>query len=280
MTNKAKKAVDGVVKHQIFLRRYSGGLFKEMSGFITQSIKTTSIWLTKNEIRLTMFNKARVNTVLKYLESVNTQIMSQMTAKTQKRLLDLTVYETNFNKKLLHQTVSGVNTLVPTIRQIKASAFTNILSKTIGWSGKAKTISDTLTSFSSKTVGSVLEQVREGFLIGTPILDIVKNIQNSSGIAYRDALSIARTSVNHVSSQARLEFYKENSDIIESYQVVATLDDRLSDICEELDGQIFAPEDFEEPPYHWNCRSTFIGVVDSKYSIGDITSVERPDNRT
>jgi hypothetical protein len=49
--------------------------------------------------------------------------------------------------------------------------------------------------------------------------------------------------------------------------VVVTHDDRLSDICEELDGQRFSKEEFKPPPYHFGCRSTFIGVVDPEFAI-------------
>lgn len=47
---------------------------------------------------------------------------------------------------------------------------------------------------------------------------------------------------------------------VEKYQIVATLDNRTSDICQELDGKVFDMKDYQEgvtaPPFHPCCRST------------------------
>ena len=64
---------------------------------------------------------------------------------------------------------------------------------------------------------------------------------------------------------------------IERYQILATLDNRTSDICQEMDGQIFSLSEKEEginyPPFHPNCRTTTIPYfepdeIDEKYGIG------------
>ena len=58
---------------------------------------------------------------------------------------------------------------------------------------------------------------------------------------------------------------KQNSDIVIGEQIIATLDGRTSQVCRSLDGRVFKVGEGRRPPFHINCRSTFILVLDPKY---------------
>jgi hypothetical protein len=51
---------------------------------------------------------------------------------------------------------------------------------------------------------------------------------------------------------------------VERYRYVAVMDERTTDICRGLNGQIFdfADPTAPRPPQHWNCRSHIEPVVD------------------
>ncbi len=75
---------------------------------------------------------------------------------------------------------------------------------------------------------------------------------------YKNAQRIVRTETNFVMSEANAEAYKASG--VERYQFVAVLDYKTSEICQNLDGKIFAMEERKVGvncnPMHPNCRST------------------------
>ena len=74
---------------------------------------------------------------------------------------------------------------------------------------------------------------------------------------------LVRTESNFVATQMNFEAYEDAG--IEEYQYLATLDLRTSQVCRELDGQIFPVKEKKVgtncPPMHPWCRSTTISVV-------------------
>lgn len=71
---------------------------------------------------------------------------------------------------------------------------------------------------------------------------------------------LIRTETNHFHNSAELEAYKEMG--FEKFKFLATLDNRTSEICQEMDGKIFNVKDGlpgeNIPPLHPNCRSTIV----------------------
>lgn len=71
---------------------------------------------------------------------------------------------------------------------------------------------------------------------------------------------LIRTETNHFHNSAELEAYKEMG--FEKFKFLATLDNRTSEICQEMDSKIFNVKDGlpgeNIPPLHPNCRSTIV----------------------
>lgn len=71
---------------------------------------------------------------------------------------------------------------------------------------------------------------------------------------------LIRTEINYYHNQIDLRAYKVMG--IEKYRYLAVLDNRTSDICQELDGEVFEVSKAEVgvkfPPMHPFCRSTTI----------------------
>ena len=111
------------------------------------------------------------------------------------------------------------------------------------------------------------------------IEDISDNISSKFEDFKRNRASmISRTEITRASNEASEQAYSQGG--VEFKEYLAELDDRTSEICQELNGKIvkiwenFAEkwqtigghtldyEDIKHPPTHPNCRSTLIPVID------------------
>lgn len=102
--------------------------------------------------------------------------------------------------------------------------------------------------------------IPQGVALGQNPRVIGRNIAKELGVSYNNAVRLARTEFNHVANSATFDSYKECG--VEQYQVLATLDNRTSEICAHMDSHIFKLSEKMEgvtyPPFHPNCRTTTI----------------------
>ena len=111
-----------------------------------------------------------------------------------------------------------------------------------------------------------------GFVQGQTTRQIVKNVVGAGGLAdisERNAATVIRTALSHVSNEARNETYRQNDDIIEKYEWVSTLDSRTSTICRARDGMTWEIGKWPMPPAHFGCRSTTAPVISSEFDFLD-----------
>lgn len=124
-------------------------------------------------------------------------------------------------------------------------------------------------------------QMRQGYLAGEDVGDLAKRIRGTKANNYKDGImnvskaqaeTLARSSVQTVSNEARLEAIEENDDIVGEIRWLATLDSRTTKTCMALDGKRWSlPEyepvehdkEFPGPTAHWGCRSTQVPVLPS-----------------
>ena len=75
-------------------------------------------------------------------------------------------------------------------------------------------------------------------------------------------------------SVAQQEAFKELD--VEEFEVVATLDNLTSEICQEMDGKHFPMKDYEPgvtaPPFHPWCRSVTVPYFDDDFKVEDLGS--------
>ena len=108
------------------------------------------------------------------------------------------------------------------------------------------------------------ETIKSGLLAGKSLWKISKELEENSRYKKKACERLVRTEVSHFYNTGVLESYKECD--IEQYRILATLDNRTSDKCRDLDGRVFDVDEAEQgvnmPPLHPWCRSTTIGVYD------------------
>lgn len=113
------------------------------------------------------------------------------------------------------------------------------------------------------TSDRVARQIRLGYANGEGVDKIVARVTGTEGFqgSQNSARAMVRTTVNSIANQAQQETWKANSDLIEGWQFVATLDSRTTLICSSLDGQVFPLGEGPIPPRHPQCRSITIAVL-------------------
>ena len=125
-----------------------------------------------------------------------------------------------------------------------------------------------MKGYSSAMRAAMTKQLKVGIASGESIPKLGKRIQKVLDLKARQAQGIARTAVSNVVHQAREETFKKNKDIVRQVQWLATLDDRTTLICVNLDGKMFNPGEGPRPPIHFNCRSTVVPVTPSWQEFG------------
>ena len=121
------------------------------------------------------------------------------------------------------------------------------------------------------------------FAAGSSIETMSKELSDKLGTNYKDAVRLVRTEVNYISNQSTMDAY-ENGGVVEKYQILATLDNRTSEICRDMDGKVFNVKDREVavnmPPFHVRCRTTTIPYFDDE-DYESLTRIARgSDNKT
>lgn len=138
-------------------------------------------------------------------------------------------------------------------------------------------LKDWFTDLGKSTGKKVQAQINLGLAEGQDTAAIVRRLRGTAEARYTDGIlqgtrreveAVVRTAVQHVTSHAREETARENSDVIKGVQWVATLDTRTTSLCRSLDGKVFPVGEGQRPPAHFGCRSVTVPVLKSWKELG------------
>lgn len=120
--------------------------------------------------------------------------------------------------------------------------------------------------------GRIIDMVREGFVSGMTIPEMMKRIRGSKAGNYEDGImqtsrrhaqTLARTLCSGVANLAKNEFYLENDDMVMAVEWLDTLDGRTCVSCGGLSRMRWATNEAHPiPPLHPNCRCVLIPVTE------------------
>lgn len=120
--------------------------------------------------------------------------------------------------------------------------------------------SDRIWKDQKKLTEELNKVLKVGLFTGKSNVSIAEEIKKRMNVSLFNATRLVRTESNYYHNQIDLRAYKDMG--IEKYRYLAVLDNRTSDICQELDGEVFEVSKAEVgvnfPPMHSFCRSTTI----------------------
>lgn len=132
------------------------------------------------------------------------------------------------------------------------------------WCADGKHWSDRVWSSKQKLQESLEKGLMDCVSRGVPKDVVVSQFKDSFNSSFNDADRIVRTELTNVQNQAAKDRYKEAG--IKKYKYLADIDNRTSQICQEMNGKIFLLDEavtgVNMPPLHPYCRSTIAPVVE------------------
>lgn len=273
------KTYDAILRHQIFTQRYGKKVGDEYARAILR-FRNKALDILHSADTDPLSRDRWMAIALDMAQRYQT-IIKESNDKLLQEAVDFGVYEAEYTHKVIDKNIS-VSFTLPSEQQIYAAVQ---MSQMQVAKGSFVNVSEMLGGFSVNATNGILRAVSDGFALGQTVDDVAAGISNAifsnatkeferhSGYAK----TLARTLINNTATIARGEVIKENSDIIDGYQWVATLDKRTTIICGSLDGQIFEWNDKNpKPPAHYNCRSTIIPVINEEFDLGRDIQTQRP----
>lgn len=153
---------------------------------------------------------------------------------------------------------------MPTAEMLKAAASEALVQGAPSAAWWSRQAGDTAFRFKN--------EVRDGIASGQTTAEIARRVREDAlSVSRKNAEALVRSSVQSVSNDARMEAFRQNSDIVIGVRQISTLDARTTEICMAYDGAEWDLDGnpingttlpFNDgPPRHWNCRSTLIPIL-------------------
>lgn len=131
------------------------------------------------------------------------------------------------------------------------------------WCEDGKIWSNRIWDNKAKLVNRLEQGLIDCVARGTNKDTLVTQIKEDFNTGFFNADRIVRTELTYVQNQACMNRYKDAG--IEEYKFLAEIDGRTSNICKNLNGQVFKFKDAvvgeNFPPAHVFCRSTIIPII-------------------
>lgn len=134
------------------------------------------------------------------------------------------------------------------------------LSKVISkpWTADGSTFSGKIWRDKNLLLDTLHTELIQSIVRGESPQRMISVIQNKMNTSRSNATRLVMTESAFFSASAQKDAFKSLD--VEQYEVIATLDSRTSDICQSMDGKVFALSDFEPGvtanPFHPRCRTT------------------------
>ena len=258
--------LDATIRHAVFLEKLKAGEVGKFGPFLKEIDRSIRDRLTQSD--LSEYNVKRLEQLLKEVDSLLLSIFDRYSAHLNLDLIDIANYEAEFEALSLTRSApagASFDAAMPTVTAIRAAVLTNPLS--VRGVGGGKLLKAFIKGWTVAERDRVNGVIRQGFFEGQTNFEIIRLIRGTKAAGYKDGIlattnrnasTVVHTAIQHVSSQARMEVAKANTDVVQEIQMVATLDSKTSQLCRSMDKRKFPMDSGPRPPFHPNCRTTFI----------------------
>ena len=141
------------------------------------------------------------------------------------------------------------------------------------WLKDGKNFSDRLWQDKKSMVDTLSKKITQSFITGKDLNEAIEDMEMFVSNTVKNKTAVARrlleTESRAYASKAQEQAFK-NIDV-EQYEIVATLDLKTSEICQEMDNKVFDMKDFEvgvtAPPFHCYCRTVIAPYFEDDESV-------------
>jgi hypothetical protein len=288
---------DAVLRHQIGVRQYTAGLLRRVDKLLQEAdadlIAKIRARLARMEGKAIDFTSERWLTLLQEIRGARTASMLEYRKLTRPELNEFATQEAEREISLLASSI-------PIQYSFAVVASDQLRAITSSRPFQGRLLKDWYRKLEADDQARLARELQLGMVQGEPIDDIARRVIGTRknnytdgvlSITRRDAQTIVRTAVNHVSNTAREYVHDANSDVIQARVLTATLDGRTSDICRANDGHGKPTPGNELPekmlptippnlqlPAHMNERSVWTAYINGVGLVGKRPTVA--DTRT
>lgn len=269
---------DAGVSHAVYLQRYKTQEVREVVALLNQMDRELFLRLERDG--LGPVTRDRLEHQLADVQAITREAEAELRRRLSGDLEDFAGYEAEFQARRITEAVPvRLSLTAPAPAQVWAAATAQVY----GDPKMSRLFADWLAEWGAAKTARIEGVLRRGFAEGQTVQQMVRTLRGTRARGYADGLleidrrgaaALVRTTVNHVSSVARGQTYRENEDIVAGEQWVATLDGRTTIICASLDGKVDLFDGSKRelngvrPPAHWGCRSVTIPVLRSWREMG------------
>lgn len=130
--------------------------------------------------------------------------------------------------------------------------------------GTGQNYEDILNYYTDDVIEKINREILSALRGMEKYSDIVERIGKQTGMNYNRAKRLIRTDSAYIGTRAQRDLYEELG--VESVLFVATLDERTSEMCREMDGSLIPISEiepgFNAPPLHEWCRSVLAPAIE------------------
>lgn len=147
----------------------------------------------------------------------------------------------------------------------------NKLSKIVNkpWAVDEKNFSERIWGNKTKLINELHNELTRMCLTGKSPDNTIKYLSKKFNTSKAQAGNLVMTENAYFSQLAQKDCFNDLD--VEKYEIVATLDNRTSAICQEQDGKVYDMKDYQPgitaPPFHNYCRSTTVPYFDDDYDF-------------
>jgi len=267
-----KKLFDDTVNHQVYLTRRANGIVRDVflllkeaeNDIISQIVRIDPTGTSKR------YQAARLQKLLESVQERIVEVSMAMSDSVKAELQGLSRYEASNQARMLTSTIPiDISIAVPATDALVSLVTTTPI--------EGRFFKEWMDTFTRASVDQLNQAIRIGVLEGETQAEIVRRVQGTAVSNRTDgamqvrrnaAQQLVRTSVNHVTNEARQLTWAQNDDIVRGWTFVATLDNRTTLVCAGLNGQSFPIGEGPRPPRHRQCRSTTVAELASWRDLG------------
>jgi SPP1 gp7 family putative phage head morphogenesis protein len=150
------------------------------------------------------------------------------------------------------------------------------------WAVDGRNFSQRIWGNRQKLVNELQNDLTRNIILGQNPQKAIDAISRKMKTSKTNAGRLIMTEEAFFNSAAQNDCFTELS--VEQYEIVATLDSRTSEICQDMDGKVFAMKDYEvgvtAPPFHVFCRSTTVPYFSDDFGVIGERAARTNDGKT